>query len=485
MTSECTLLLHEALGAHILKGGLLSDNERNLGELGGEQQASGVAKGIEHGPDINVGEKRESLDAAVLVHCVVGHLHISLANGLALDATEMNGLGLRVVLDYIDDGEAVDREKVLIGGVPNRTSSGRGVVKLHAHTRLLRTLAGENVGSCWLGNLSGPFQDLFAALVGGLNLEDERTFAHTDMLELNGELIPWEDHTNKVHIVRRHPLGTALGSHSLDIFASRSTRPHPVRDGSREASEVGEVGVNVNGVEVARDLGIRLICRWSDIGRGGRRDEAVATVLKEDGLALGGAVTLEVGGHWIAKRTASRVVDSGDLDELLELVANVCIAIDIDRGEGILVVVNELRLDAEKEFGTSEQWCCVVVPLEPSLALEHSDFGRGFNVNKVVVLVLGLEGLVEVCKLTTIEEGGGYFDNGIIASLHDTCNLDGLASIGVKDRRDAGFGLADITRLEWTSTGDSLELVREVDKAEEITVNGPREDCLDDSLEVQ
>jgi hypothetical protein len=148
-------------------------------------------------------------------------------------------------------------------------------------------------------------------------------------------------------------------------------------------------------------------------------------------------------------------------------------------------VVDELRLDAEEELGTSEEWRCVVVPLEPFLALEHSDIGRGLNVDKVVVLLLGLEGLVEVGKLAAVEEGGGYFDNGIIASLHDTCNLDGLASIGVEDGRDAGFGLADITCLERTSTGDSLELVREVDEAQEITVNGFGEDCLDDSLEVE
>ena len=280
MTSKCTPLLHEAFGAHILEGGLLSDNERNLGELGGKQQASRVAKGIEHGPDVNVGKKRESLDAAVLIHGIVGHLHVSLANGLALDATEMNGLGLRVFLDYINDGEAVDREKVLIGGVPNSTSGGRGVVELHAHTRLLRTLTSENVGCRGLSDLSSPLEDLFAALVDGLNLENERTLAHTNVLEFNSEFISWDHHTDKVNVVRRHTLGTTLGSHSLNIFASRSTRPHSVRDGSREASEVGEVGVNVDRVEVSGDLGIWLIGGWSGVGSRRRRGEAVATVLE-------------------------------------------------------------------------------------------------------------------------------------------------------------------------------------------------------------
>jgi hypothetical protein len=485
VTSECAPLLHEALGAHILEGSLLSDNERNLGKLGGEEQASGVAKGIEHSPDVNIGKERESLNVAVLVHRVVGHLHVSLTNGLALDAAEMNGLGLRVVLDYIDYREAVDHEKVLICGVPNRTSGGRGVVEFHAHTRLLRTLAGENVGGRGLSNLSSPLEDLFAALINGLNLEDERTLAHTDVLEINGEFISWDHHTDEVNAVRRHTLGAALGSHSLDIFASRSTRPHSVRDGSREASEVGEVGVNMDRVEVAGDLGIWLIGRWSGIGRRRRRGEAVATVLEQDGLALSGTVTLEVRDHWIAERTTSLVVDSADLDELLELVADVGIAIDINGGEGILVMVNELRLDAEEELGTSEDWGCVVVPLEPFLALEHSDIGKGLNVDNIVVFLLGLESLVEVRKLAAVEEGRGYFDNGITASLHDTCNLDGLASIGVEDGRDAGFGLANITCLKRTSTGNSFELVREVNEAQEITVNGLGEDCLDDSLEVE
>jgi hypothetical protein len=35
------------------------------------------------------------------------------------------------------------------------------------------------------------------------------------------------------------------------------------------------------------------------------------------------------------------------------------------------------------------------------------------------------------------------------------------------------------------STGDGLELVREMDEAQEITVNGVRKDRLDDSLEVE
>ena len=196
-------------------------------------------------------------------------------------------------------------------------------------------------------------------------------------------------------------------------------------------------------------------------------------------------MTVEVGDHWVTERTAGRIVDSGNFDELLELVADVGIAIDIDGGEGILVVVDKLRPDAEEELSTSEEWSCVVVPLKPFLALEHSDIGKGLNVDNIVVLVLGLEGLVEVRKLTAVEEGRGYFDNGIIASLHYTCNLDGLASIGIEDGRDAGLGLANITCLERTSTGDSFELVREVDKAQEIAVNGLGEDCLDDSLGVE
>jgi len=42
------------------------------------------------------------------VHGVVGHVHVSLADSLAFDTTEMDGLLLGVILDDLDDRKAVD-----------------------------------------------------------------------------------------------------------------------------------------------------------------------------------------------------------------------------------------------------------------------------------------------------------------------------------------------------------------------------------------
>jgi hypothetical protein len=77
---------------------------------------------------------------AVLVHGVVDHVHIPLADSLALDTTEMDGLLLRVVLDDFDDGKSVDGEQMGIDAFPNGTSSRRAVVQIHTHTFSPRVL---------------------------------------------------------------------------------------------------------------------------------------------------------------------------------------------------------------------------------------------------------------------------------------------------------------------------------------------------------
>jgi len=53
----------------------------------------------------DVTKKGKSFDIAVLVHGVVGHVHITLADGLAFDASEVNSLLYWIVLDDFDDGE--------------------------------------------------------------------------------------------------------------------------------------------------------------------------------------------------------------------------------------------------------------------------------------------------------------------------------------------------------------------------------------------
>ena len=111
---------------------------------------------------------------------------------------------------------------------------------------------------------------------------------------------------------------------------------------------------------------------------------------------------LKVCGNGITERSSSRIVDSGDLNKLLELVANEGMALYANGGICRLVVVNKLRDHAENEFGSSLEWLCVVVPLEPLLALENSNFGMSVNFDKMIFLLYNVECLVKICEAATV-----------------------------------------------------------------------------------
>jgi hypothetical protein len=59
----------------------------------------------------------------VLVHCVVGHVHVALSNGLTFDTAEIDRFFFRVVLYDLDNREAINSEEVGVGTFPNSTSS--------------------------------------------------------------------------------------------------------------------------------------------------------------------------------------------------------------------------------------------------------------------------------------------------------------------------------------------------------------------------
>jgi hypothetical protein len=201
VTSEGTISLNETFHAHILERCLLGDDESDLSELSGEKEAIGMAESIFGGANINVGEEREGLDMAILVRGVVGHVHIPLADSLALDTTEMDGLLLRVVLDDLDDRKSVDGEQMGVGTFPNGTGSRRAVVQIHTHTRLLRSLASEDIDSGGLGNLGRPSENLLASAVGCLDANYNIAVAHADVAELDFEVVAWNDHSNEVDVV--------------------------------------------------------------------------------------------------------------------------------------------------------------------------------------------------------------------------------------------------------------------------------------------
>ena len=50
-----------------------------------------------------------------------------------------------------------------------------------------------------------------------------------------------------------------MSNHGLDESASSRARPHSMGDSVGKGSEIGEVGVDVDGVEIARYLGVGLV----------------------------------------------------------------------------------------------------------------------------------------------------------------------------------------------------------------------------------
>ena len=113
----------------------------------------------------------------------------------------MDGFLLRVMLHNINDREPVHGEQMFIRSIPNGVSSGGRVVKVHAHTRLLRTLPGEDVDGRGLSDLSSSVDYPFAALVRGLDLDHHTAITHAGMGELDAQLVAGEDHTDKRNVV--------------------------------------------------------------------------------------------------------------------------------------------------------------------------------------------------------------------------------------------------------------------------------------------
>ena len=85
------------------------------------------------------------------------------------------------------------------------------------------------------------------------------------------------------------------------------------------------------------------------------------------------------------------VIDSGNRDESLELVANVDLASDIHRGISGLVLVCGLCLGAEGGFCARQKGLCIIVPVEPLLRLKDADSQCVIEFNDIIWLVDDLE----------------------------------------------------------------------------------------------
>ena len=126
--SEGAILLDETLHPHVLKCCFLCGDESDLSKLSGEEKTIGIAEGVLGVRTLMSAKEREGLDVAILVHRVIGHIHISLVDSLTLDTTEMDGLLLRIILDNLDDRESVDSKQMGVGAFPNSTDSRRAIV---------------------------------------------------------------------------------------------------------------------------------------------------------------------------------------------------------------------------------------------------------------------------------------------------------------------------------------------------------------------
>ena len=64
---------------------------------------------------------------------------------------------------------------------------------------------------------------------------------------------------------------TTLSDDSLDVTTHRRTRLHTIDDSSRQGTKTGETRVDMNRVEVARDLAVRLVSLGRVESGGARR----------------------------------------------------------------------------------------------------------------------------------------------------------------------------------------------------------------------
>ena len=77
--------------------------------------------------------------------------------------------------------------------------------------------------------------------------------------------------------------------------------------------------------------------------------------------------------------------------------------------------------------------------------------------------------------------GVGLYDALAVAD-HVSLHLHDLAGVGVRYGHDASLSFADVSSLEGSCVLDKMEAVREMDKLEEISIDGCGEDGLHDSL---
>jgi hypothetical protein len=455
-----------------------------------------VAESVLGWVDVNIGKERDGPNAALFIKRIVSRVYITLTSNLALVAAEVDSFSLRVVFGDLDNGETVYKEEMGISCISHDLCGGRVIVELH-----LQTLAGKGIYGVGLNDLSRAVDDLLAVLIHSPYLENKVTVTHASMLSVNGKLVARKDHADKVSsypqswldIRERHEkikLHTNIRARG-DLGRRRSwqtngwPRSTTYRGWWYPAKEQNPGRIKIDRVEIVEYLVVRSMGNRCSGGSRSRRGDWIVAVQQRWGLALRGAMTLNVAGNSVTNDVFPPLLNKAGLDNTLKLIMDEDLARDGDGAVRVLDLVGELRADAEDELGTRLQRLDLVIPFELLLRLEHTNVGVRVDGDNIVWLLDELKCIGKVCKATAIEEDGSDLNNALTHVKDVTADLDGLASVVVGDRNDASLGSADVTNLERLSAFDYTEAIWKANKLEKVTTDRLGEDRLHDGLRIQ
>lgn len=123
--------------------------------------------------------------------------------------------------------------EVLVGTIPHFLGDLAGVVQVHAHSLLLRTLASEDVGRHWLFDLSLCEQDLLLGLcLLCFDLDDLATRDHANVLQLDLNGIVRQDHADQRGVEATDAADVVFSCPCLHQTAHSCAGVHAVRDGA-------------------------------------------------------------------------------------------------------------------------------------------------------------------------------------------------------------------------------------------------------------
>ena len=81
----------------------LSDDKRDLSELGDKEKSVGMAERVLRSAGANISEEWKCLEMPILVSDIICHVYVALVDGLTFNSSKMDRLLLWVALDHLDD----------------------------------------------------------------------------------------------------------------------------------------------------------------------------------------------------------------------------------------------------------------------------------------------------------------------------------------------------------------------------------------------